>query len=87
MVEHAVQLVDGVRAERVADLGAVERDAHHGQVPGDGAGGRLRPAPGRANPAVVGEVGEVLEAVDRAPARRVEGVGDGGRQLEVTAAA
>ena len=80
MVEHAVQLVDGVRAERVADLGAVERDADHGQVAGDRSGGAVV-GPGPGEPPVVGEVGEVLEAVDRAPARRVEGVGDGGRQL------
>ena len=43
VVERPVQLVDGVRAERVADLGPVERDAHRAGVDG----------------AVVGDVGEL----------------------------
>ena len=33
VVEHAVQLVDGVRPERVADLGPVERHPHRRRVP------------------------------------------------------
>ena len=43
VIERAVQLVDGVRAERVADLRPVERDAHGARVDG----------------AVVGDVGEL----------------------------
>jgi hypothetical protein len=38
VVERAVQLVDGVRAEGVAHLGPVERDPHRPGV--DGTGGR-----------------------------------------------
>ena len=51
MVEGAVQLVDGVRAKSVAHLGPVERHPH--RAVGDVA--------------VVGDVGQVLEAVDDSP--------------------
>ncbi len=57
MVEHGIQLVDGVRAERIAHLGPVECDA-------DGA---LR------DMTVVGDVGEVLEPRNGAPQFRIEG--------------
>ncbi len=56
VVEDAVELVDGVRAERVADLGPVEGDPHR-------AAGR----PERA--AVVGDVGEVRSPAPRATRR------------------
>src|SRR5690606_11687179 len=63
VVEHPVELVDGVRAEGVAHLGAVEGDAHDRQV-AHAVGAAL-------DAAVVGDVGEV-EALDVAPALRVE---------------
>jgi hypothetical protein len=56
VVEGAVQLVDGVRAEGVAHLGAVERDPHRTGVDG----------------AVVGDVDEVVEAGDGDPRVGVE---------------
>ncbi len=59
MVERAVQLVDGVRAEGISDLGAIERDA-------DDALGDMT---------VVRDVGEVLEAGDGTPELRIEGHG------------
>src|SRR5699024_2856444 len=62
VVECAVELVDGVRAEGVAHLGAVEGDA-------DDAVPALR-----AHVAVVGDVGEVLEALDRLPLGGGEGI-------------
>src|SRR5690606_31616598 len=65
-VQGPVELVHGVRAEGVADLGPVEGDAHRGQVPGGAVGVVL-------DGAVVGDVREV-EALDGAPAARVEGV-------------
>ena len=51
VVERAVQLVDGVRAERIAHLGPVECHPHGavGDVP------------------VVGDVGQILETVDPRP--------------------
>ena len=51
MVEHSVQLVDGVWPKRVAHLGTVERHPHRriGDV------------------AVVGDVGQIAEPVDRLP--------------------
>ena len=58
MVEGAVELVDGVGAEGVAHFGAVEGDA-------DDAGVFVP---------VVGDVGEVVEAVDCGPLGGVEGV-------------
>ena len=65
VVEDAVELVDGVRPERVAHLRPVEGDAHR----------RL------ADVAVVGDVGQVLEAGNRLPEAGVEriarGVGHG----------
>ena len=61
VVERPVQLVDGVRAERVAHLGPVERDPH----------GRLRRTVDDV--AVIGDVGQ-LEAVDRLPRRGVKRV-------------
>ena len=61
MVEHAVELVDAVRAERVANLGPVERHPHR----------RLRfPVDDMT---VIGDVGQ-LESVDRLPHRRVKRV-------------
>ena len=68
VVERPVQLVDGVRAERVAHLGPVERDAHHRQV-------ALGPVDRARHAAVIREVGEVPEPLDRPPARRVERLG------------
>src|ERR1700693_2118556 len=56
VVERAVQLVDGVRAERVAHLGAVERDPDRAVV----------------DVAVIRDVGEVAEAVDGSPERWVK---------------
>ena len=56
VVEHAVELVDGVRAERVAHLGPVERHPH----------GRV------CDVAVIGDVGQVAEPVDRLPLVGVE---------------
>jgi hypothetical protein len=56
VVEHAVELVDGVRAEGVEHLGAVEGDAHTPQV----------------DRAVVGDVGEVLETGHLRPGSGVE---------------
>jgi hypothetical protein len=53
VVQHPVQLVDGVRAERVADLGPVERDPHRG----------LQRAVG-GDVAVIGGVGQIGEPVD-----------------------
>src|SRR5690606_2131172 len=70
VVEHAVELVDGVGPERVANLRAVERDAHDRQVAHDGA---VRVA---LDAAVVGDVGEPLEPVDVAPRAGVERLGD-----------
>src|SRR5699024_2543596 len=63
VVERLVELVDGVRAEGVPDLRAVERDAH-----GAAARAFLRAA-------VVGDVGEV-EARDGLPHGRVEQLGN-----------
>lgn len=57
MIERAVQLVDGVRAERITHFRSVEGDAN----------GALTDVP------VVRDVGEVLESGDRAPELRVEG--------------
>ncbi len=61
VVHDAVQLVDGVRPKRVADLGPVERDAH-----------RRLGLPVNDMP-VVGDVGQV-EPVDGLPHRRVKGI-------------
>lgn len=63
VVECSVELVDGVWAERVAHLGAVEGDAHDSV------------AAGVAYVAVVGDVGQVGESVDGAPLAGVERVG------------
>ena len=62
MVERAVELVDGVRAEGVEHLGAVEGHAHAAQ-------------PDRP---VVGDVGEVVEAGHLLPRTGVEGLADAG---------
>lgn len=64
MVEGDVQLVDGAGPERIANLGAVEGDAHRALVDG----------------AMVGDVGEV-EALDGAPCRRIEQLGDHRRSI------
>ena len=56
VLEARVELVDGVRAERVAHLGTVERDPHRALVDG----------------AVVGDVGQVVESRHGLPGRRVE---------------
>ena len=60
MLQDPEQLVDGARAERVAHLGAVEGDP-------DGA---------VLDRAVVGQVGEVVEARDLPPRGRVEDLRD-----------
>ena len=70
VVEGAVEFVHGVRAECVADLGAVECDAHGGQIAYDLA------VFVALNLTVVGDVGEVLEAFNDAPVGGVEDVGD-----------
>ena len=70
MVEGAVEFVHGVRAECVADLGAVECDAHGGQIAYDFA------VFVALNLAVVGDVCEVLEALNDAPVGGVEDVRD-----------
>ena len=70
MVEGAVEFVHGVRAECVADLGAVECDAHGGQIAEDFS------VFVALNLAVVGDVGEVFEAFDDAPVGGVEDVRD-----------
>ena len=62
VVEHPVELVDGVRPERVEHLGPVERHAHAAQAHGS----------------VVGDVGEVLEAGHLLPGVGVEGLADTG---------
>ena len=55
MVESLVQLVDGVRPERVANFGAVERDPDRAVL--------LRAWP---DVPVVGDVGQIFEAGHRA---------------------
>ena len=62
VVEHPVELVDGVRPEGVEHLGPVEGDAHAAQADGP----------------VVGDVGEVLEAGHLLPGVGVEGLADTG---------
>ena len=74
MIEGAKELVNRARPEGVADVGAVEGDAHDRHV-GAGLAAVEGGAPG--NSPVVGDVGEV-EALDLAPAGWVEGVGDEG---------
>ena len=59
MLHHGEQLVDGVRPEGVEHVGAVEGDAHRAVRLG----------------AVVGQVGESLEAGDLVPLLGVEDVG------------
>ena len=68
VVERAVELVDGVRAEGVEHLGTVEGDAHD-------PGLRVR-ATGHGPASVVGDVGQV-EALDGRPLARVEDLGHG----------
>ena len=58
MVEHPVQLVDGVRPKRVAHLGPVERHPHRGVL----------------DVAVVGDVGQIAEPVDESPRRSIKWV-------------
>ena len=70
VVEGAVELVHGVRAECVAHLGAVEGDAHGRQIAQNLA------VFVALNLAVVGDVGEVLEALNDAPVGGVEDVRD-----------
>ena len=60
VLERAQQLVDGVRAERVEHVGPVEGDAYGAVLAG----------------AVVGQVGEVLEARHHVPGLRVEDLAD-----------
>ena len=62
VVEHPVELVDGVWPERVEHLGPVERHAHAAQAHGS----------------VVGDVGEVLETGHLLPGVGVEGLADTG---------
>jgi len=68
VVHDPVQLVHGVRAERVADLRPVERDTDHWQVAWLGAAAVHAP--------VVREVGQALKTGDGTPALRVERLGD-----------
>ncbi|SKT78735.1 Uncharacterised protein [Mycobacteroides abscessus subsp. abscessus] len=63
MIQGAVQLVHGVRAEGVAHLGAVERDPY----------GPLCDA--LLDVPVIGDVGQILEPGHRLPPRRVKGIG------------
>ena len=80
VVERAVQLVDRAGAEGVADVGAIEGDAHDRHVGALGAAVGLGAA---RDAAVVGDVGEV-ESLDLAPAGRVEGVGHEGESTHVS---
>ena len=80
VVERAVQLVDRAGAEGVANVGAIEGDAHDRHVGALGASVGLGSA---RNAAVVGDVGEV-ESLDLAPAGRVEGVGHEGESTHVS---
>jgi hypothetical protein len=68
------ELVDGVRPEGVADLRPVEGDPHRAAVD------HLAVRAG-ADLTVVGDVGQVLEAGDGAPAGRVEQLGHHGDGL------
>ena len=79
VIEGAIELVNRARPEGITDVGAVEGDAHDRHV-----GARLAAVEGGAsgNPPVVGDVGEV-EALDLAPAGRVEGVGNEGQGAHV----
>lgn len=58
MVEHPVQLVDGVRAKCVAHFRAVERHPHRGIV----------------DVAVVGDVGQIVEPVHEPPRLGIKGL-------------
>jgi hypothetical protein len=59
VVEHAVELVDGSGPERIAHLGSVERNTHRAVV----------------DRAVICDVDQVVEALDRLPAVRVKQLG------------
>src|SRR5699024_3193795 len=72
VVQHPVQLVDGVRAERVANLRTVEGDPDHRQV--------AHLATGPVHTPVVGQVREV-EPGHLAPPARVEQLGHLGRKI------
>ena len=80
MVERAVQLVDRAGTKSVANVGAVEGNAYDRHIRALGAAVCLGAA---RNTAVVGDVGKV-EALDLAPARRVEGVGDEGESAHMS---
>ena len=80
VVECAIQLVDRSGAEGVADVGAIEGDAHDRHVGTLGAAVRLRAA---RDAAVVGDVGEV-KALDLTPAGRIEGVGNEGKSAHAS---
>ena len=58
VIEHAIQLVDGVRTKGVEHLGTIERHTHTTEFA----------------TAVVRDVGEILEPLDGGPRARVEGV-------------
>ena len=80
VVERAVQLVDRAGTKSVANVGAVEGNAYDRHIRALGAAVCLGAA---RNTAVVGDVGKV-EALDLAPARRVEGVGDEGESAHMS---
>ncbi|SLA16695.1 Uncharacterised protein [Mycobacteroides abscessus subsp. massiliense] len=67
VIQGAVQLVHGVRAEGVAHLGAVERDPYGACL--------ASPIGSVFDVPVIGDVGQVLEPRYRLPARRVKGIG------------
>jgi hypothetical protein len=61
VVERAIQLVDGVRPERIANLWAIERDSSNALIGG----------------LVIRHVREVLESGHNGPLGRVKEVADG----------
>src|SRR6185312_5760227 len=70
VIQRGLELVHGVRAEGIAHLGPVERDAHRAQV-------TVRAVRPSADRPVVGDVGEG-EAVDGPPAVGIEQFTDAG---------
>ncbi len=61
MIEDAIQLVDGMRPERVTHFRPVERDPHDA----------VRPA--LTGVPVIGDVGEIAESGDGCPLGGIEG--------------
>ena len=71
VVQAAIELIDGMWAECIANFWTIESNTDHGQVGAlftsvDGASG---------NSAVVGHIGQ-LETLNLTPARRVKGIGN-----------